>query len=324
MRELELIEQLEAVFSRPESRLVRGLGDDAAVVRGAGYAVTSVDAMIDGVHFHASQLPAEDIGHRALAGALSDLAAMGTQAGEVYLVLGVPSGAEPGDLVRLAQGAQDLAEEVGVTIAGGDVTEAPALTVSVTAVGWSADPGDIVGRDGAQPGDVVGVTGFLGGSGAGLAVIEGRAERAELTAEVRRLLYERYARPRPRLAEGELLARAGARAMIDLSDGLATDAAHLAHRSGVRIELSLAALPLAPGLEEVAAELGLDPRTLAATAGEDYELCVCLPAAAATSAQAAWPTATAALSWIGTVVDGPSGVVFTDAADDLSGFEHSF
>jgi thiamine-monophosphate kinase len=324
VRELDLIEQLEAVFGRPSPRLVRGLGDDAAVVRAAGYAVTSVDAMIDGVHFRSGQLPAEDIGHRALAAALSDLAAMGAHAGEAYLVLGLPAGAEPTDVVDLAKGAQRLAGEVGVTIAGGDITEAPALTVSVTAVGWSADPGDTVGRDGAQPGDLVGVTGCLGGSGAGLAVVEGRADSAQLTEQTRRLLYERYARPRPRLIEGRLMAQAGASAMIDLSDGLATDARHLARRSGVRIELSLAALPLAPGVEEVAAALGLDPRALAATAGEDYELCVCLPAAAARSAQAAWPTGTAAIRLIGTVVDGPSGVEFTDAAGELSGFEHSF
>ncbi len=323
MRELELIEQLEAVFSSRNGRLVRGLGDDAAVVRGAGYAVTSVDAMIEGVHFRRSQLPPEDIGHRALASALSDLAAMGAQASEAYLVLGLPSGTDPGDVLRLAHGAQELAERLGVSIAGGDVTQAPALIISVTAVGWCADSGDVVGRGGAQPGDLVAVTGSLGGSGAGLAVLEGRAERAQLTPEAHRTLYERYARPEPRLTEGRWLAGAGARAMIDLSDGLATDAGHLARRSNVRLELSLAALPLAPGVREVAAALDLDPRALAATAGEDYELCVCLPGAAL-KAQAGWPTTIAALSLIGTVVDGPCGVVFTDAAGDLAGFEHSF
>jgi thiamine-monophosphate kinase len=322
VRELELIEQLEAVFRSRDGRLARGLGDDAAVVRGGGYAVTSVDAMIDGVHFRREQMPPEDIGHRALAAALSDLAAMGAQPGEAYLVLGLPPDTGPTDVLRLARGAQELAERHGVIIAGGDVTRASELIVSITAVGWCADSGDVIGRGGARPGDVVAVTGSLGGSGAGLAVIEGRAERAELSPEMRRSLYERYARPEPRLAEGQALSRAGARAMIDLSDGLATDAGHLARRSNVRIELSLAALPLEPGVCEVAADLNLDPRALAATAGEDYELCVCLPAAAL-SAQAAWPT-TIALSLIGTVVDGPCGVVFTDATGDLSGFEHSF
>ena len=322
MRELELIRELESVFTPAGPRLIRGLGDDAAVVRGLGYAVTSVDAMTDGVHFRSEQMPAEDIGHRALAAALSDLAAMGARPGEVYLVLGLSPGVDPAEVLRLARGAQALAERCGVSIAGGDVTHAAALTVSVTAVGWTADPGDLVGRDGAQPGDVVAVTGSLGGSGAGLAVLEGRAERAQLSDHVRQILYERYARPEPRLVEGQLLAGAGARAMIDLSDGLATDAGHLAERSGVRMDLSLASLPLAPGVAEVAAALGVDPRALAATAGEDYELCVCLPAAAL-SAQAAWTT-TAGLSVIGTVVDGPAGAVFTDAAGDLSGFEHSF
>ena len=146
----------------------------------------------------------------------------------------------------------------------------PVLTVAVTAVGWADREQPLVGRDGALAGDLVGVTGRLGGAGAALAVMAGRAASDGAEAAL-----ARARRPMPRLREGRALAAAGAHAMIDLSDGLAADAGHVGRASGVLLRVELDALPLELGVAEVAAELGIAPSHLAAGAGEDYELCFC-------------------------------------------------
>lgn len=334
MNELELIEQIELLAAgHGDARIIRGLGDDASVTRSAGYAVTSVDTMVDGIHFRRGQLAPAEIGHRALAGALSDLAAMGAAAGEAFLALGLPAGIDPVEPLEIVRGALALGRLTGCVLAGGDVTSAGSLTLSFTVVGWCADPGRIVGRDGARPGDQIYVTGRLGAAGAGLALLDGRVGESALVREHAEALRERYARPWPRLDEGRVLAASGARAMIDLSDGLATDARHLARRSRVRIELELARLPLAPGVAKMAEELGTDGPTFAATAGEDYELCVCLPPEAAGLAASALdgePSAraeaqpSAGLTRIGSVVEGQPGVWWGERGEELSGFEHKF
>jgi thiamine-monophosphate kinase len=327
MRELELIESLRRVLTPGGPRILRWLGDDAAVVRARRYAVTSVDTMVDGVHFRSSQLTHEQIGRRALAAAVSDLGAMAADPGEAFLALGLPAGTEVDDALALARGAQDLADRFSVTIAGGDVTTAGALTVSITVVGWADDPGRLVGRDGARPGDVVAVTGALGGSGAGLALLDGRASADRLDEEVWSGLRRRYADPEPRLAEGVALSELGATAMIDISDGIATDARHLAICSGVELELDLSRLPLCPGVPEVAAQLGEDPATFAATAGEDYELCVCLPAAVAEVLAADGPASRRrgpAVTIVGRVLGGgTAGLSLPGVSGALGGYEHS-
>ena len=313
--ERSLIAALQQLLTVRSTRMVRWSGDDAAVVRSLPFCVTSVDAMVDGVHFRrgANGTTPEDIGWRALAGASSDLAAMGAvEPGEAYVVLGAPEGLGEEEALGLVRGMEALAARVGLTISGGDVTRAPSLLLAVTVVGWAREEAEIVGRDGARPGDAIGVSGTLGASGAGLTLLEGAAPM-DCTPHAAALV-ARHRRPEPRHEAGRALARAGAHALIDLSDGLATDAAHLARASNVALELDLDRLPLAPGVSEVAAACGLAPGAFAATAGEDYELCACGPAAALTAC---------GLTLIGEVRSG-SGLSTRGAAAPLEaeGFEH--
>jgi thiamine-monophosphate kinase len=304
-------------------------------VRARPLCVVSVDAVVEGTHFRlddGSATPAE-VGARALGAALSDLAAMGASAGEAYLALGLPPQLSEGDALALVSGAQALAHAGGAIIAGGDVVRSPILSLSVTVVGWAEHERELVGRDGARAGDLVGVTGALGGAGAALAAREARAADAAGAANSAgdSPALERAPLPTPRLAEGRALAALGVHAMIDLSDGLATDAAHIARASDVRLRLELERLPLGERVAETCRALERDPYELAASAGEDYELCFCAPSELREAAEAAVAEAGATrVTWIGEVLDAaPNGAGVSLFAGNrsevrLDGFEHSW
>ncbi len=320
MRERELVDAIERRLRPHGDSVLSGPGDDAAVVRARPVAVTSLDTVVEGVHFDLDTHSYADVGHKALASALSDLAAMGARPGEAYVSLALPFSQT--SALELVGAIEELAAATATSVAGGDVVSAPVLVVSVTVVGWADDAGLLAYRAGAQPGDLVGVSGELGGSGAGLALLRGCG--AALDPLEREALLLRHRRPEARLALGASLSAAGVSAMIDLSDGIATDAGHLAERSEVSLVLRLAELPLASGVVEVARELGLDPHRHAATAGEDYELLFTAPASRRRAIEQAACSEGVLVSWIGEVRSGDGTRLL--GADDrpvpLDGYEH--
>jgi thiamine-monophosphate kinase len=285
MGEFELLARIQARLPRSAPRLPLGSGDDAAIAVPGGATATSVDALVDGIHFKREWSTLTQIGGKALVAALSDLAAMGARAGEAYAVLGVPADLDEDGCLELLDGIAAVATETGTTLAGGDLTRAPVLTLSITVVGHAEDADDLVRRSGATPGDALVVTGELGGAAAGLLLLEASTEaRSSFEPHsdsnlYRARLVERQLEPRPRLQAGRALAEAGATAMIDLSDGLGGDAGHIAKASGAGLRIDAGALPLQAGVAEVAAATGREALELATAGGEDYELLAALPAA---------------------------------------------
>src|SRR4051794_7266301 len=316
MGEFELIARLvEAVAdargdrTSEWARIAVASGDDAAVTVPKGATATSVDSMVDGIHFRRQTAPLGSVGRKALAGALSDLAAMGAAPGEAYVQLGVPDDLDEPGCLELGQGLAAVAAEHDVAVLGGDVTRSPVLWLAITVVGHADSAGELVRRAGAGPGDVLALTGELGGAAAGLLLLD-RPELADaVEGEVADALRRRQLEPRPHLAAGRALAAAGARAMIDLSDGLGGDAAHLATASGVRLVVELERLPVQKGVGEVALAAGVDVFDLATAGGEDYELLAALPAERAEEASATVREAGWTLTSIGAVESGAGAVL---------------
>jgi thiamine-monophosphate kinase len=277
MGEFELLAKLRERLPPNGRRVELGSGDDAAVTVPGGATATSVDAIIEGVHFRREEAGLETVGRKALSTALSDLAAMGAEPGEAYVVLGAPAELGEQDFDALLDGLLAVASATGTTLAGGDLTRAPVLSLAVTVVGHAAESESFVSRGGAEPGDLLVLTGEIGGAAAGRLLLDDDALAAAVSEPTAEALRARQLDPTPRLRCGHALASAGARAMIDLSDGLAGDAGHLSRAGAVALRIDAGALPIAAGVAEVAAAAGLDPLQLAVSGGEDYELLAAIP-----------------------------------------------
>lgn len=322
--EFDLIAELRRrAGGSADPRHVIGIGDDAAVTVPGGATATSVDALVDGVHFRSAWCPPRAAGHKAMATALSDLAAMGAEPGEAYVWLGRPADFDDAACLEVCDGLVDVAGRHGAALLGGDLTLAPALSLCVTAVGHAARADQLVGRGGAVAGDLICVTGELGGAAAGLALIEEPGLAGRVDPGLAAAATARQLTPEPRSAAGPALARAGAHALIDVSDGLGADTAHLAAASAVAIELELDRVPVSPAVAAVAAAGSLEAASLLA-GGEDYELICALPASALAAAKEAVGETGIGLTAIGRVSEG-SGVAMRDAEGrsvSLGGYVH--
>jgi thiamine-monophosphate kinase len=279
--EFGLIERLAALVG-PDRRTSAGspgegeigIGDDAALWRPTPdrWEVLTTDALVEDVHFKLTTTGWRNLGWKALAENVSDVAAMGAQPRRAFVTLGLRPDTAVEDLEDLYRGMRDLASEFDVSIVGGDTVSSPVFLISVSVVGELAGPG--LRRSVGRPGDLLAVTGELGGSGGGLLLLEGGVLMP--TDEDERALVERHRRPRPRVREGLLLAEAGVRCGMDLSDGLLGDAAKLAAASGVGVMIREPDVPIERALDR---RFGERARALAVTGGEDYELLVAGPRA---------------------------------------------
>ena len=302
-------------IARADVRL--GIGDDAAILAPpAGHElVVATDTLVAGVHFPQSTRP-EDIGWKALAVNLSDLAAMGATPAWALLALTLPA-AERAFVERFADGFAELAAQHHVALIGGDTTRG-ALTISVTVLGF-APPAQALRRDGARAGDLVFVTGTLGDAAAGLRCLDKNAAARGMCET----LIARLDRPTPRIAAGVVL-RGVASACIDVSDGLLADLGHVAARSGVGIEITAATLPASSALlQSVEEPLRL---ALQATGGDDYELAFTLAPEHAAAVANDLARIGCGATRIGRVVDGGGVRLLDDAGNEIAlaqqGWEH--
>jgi thiamine-monophosphate kinase len=309
MNEFEVIRRISGKLPQAPPEVLLPMGDDCAVLRLGGRDwVAASDMLVSGQHFKDWATP-EDAGYKAVAVNVSDVAAMG---GTPRFVLTSGAAERAETTLRCFDGVLEACDIFGVYPLGGDTTRADALTVDVAILGELAAPPVL--RSGARSGDLLAVTGELGASSAGLLVLEDGASDPER-------LVRRHLRPEPRVEAGLVAAQLGVGAMIDLSDGLASDVRHVCERSGVGCRVDLDLLPMADDTRRFVESLGRNPEILAATGGEDYELLISAPEPVL---DALAQSVEVPVTRIGEVTDGAE-VVFRrgdEPVEGLSGWNH--
>lgn len=267
--EFGLINRVARMLPGNETTVV-GIGDDCAVLKiGNALTLVSCDASIEDVHFRRRLAAPEDIGWKAMASAISDIAAMGGQPHFALITLACPGDTETEFVDRLYYGFTTVARRFGAAIVGGDTTRSPSgIVMDIMVLGEPMEDRYLL-RRGAQCGDVLAVTGYPGRSAAGLLALERGFPACPLIPA--------HLFPVPRVEEGKWFAQQpGVHAMIDLSDGLVQDAGHIAERSALGLDIDPERMPIATELEAYKEILGIDPRDMALGGGEDYELILAL------------------------------------------------
>jgi thiamine-monophosphate kinase len=298
-------------------RVIQGIGDDAAVVEVPdGCQLLTTDVLVEGVHFLRDNMTLFQLGYKALAVSLSDIAAMGGTPLDAYVSIAVPVDLEVEELDRLYDGIKELAHAQGVNLLGGDTTSSRQdLYIHVVLTG-SAPREQILYRSGARPGDRILLTGTLGDSAGGLELLR-TAHR--LPKSVSEPLIAAHRRPQLYLEEARILAASGlAHSAIDVSDGLASDLRHICARSGVGAVIESGSIPISDELRELCRVLGKDPLRFALSGGEDYRLLVSVDPAGVEPLRQKIASATGrALYEIGKIVPGTEITLYrTDGTRD--------
>jgi len=284
---IDKIAKLIAEARQPETEswqnLRTGIGDDCAVWQGRDTCYLSkVDSQVQGVHFTLDIISWHDLGWKALAVNLSDIAAMGGRPLYALVSLGLPFETEVEDVLSLYHGMLELAGQTGTAVIGGHVSASSNLYIDVQVTGCTAAPdGRVLTRTAAQSGDLIAVTGWLGSAAAGLTMLK---QKKALEPSATEYLKAAFTHPEPRLAEGRLLLENGVKCAIDISDGLTADLAHICQSCGLAAEVWTDKLPIRP---EVHAAFGKLASELALSGGEDYQLLFTAPPAVMETVQKA-------------------------------------